>query len=142
MSRKKKNPNFAELLESLRAHGYTTTPYAELEGGILVAKDGLGAVLVAGETTPAQMVREPGLVYRDELARLVDHGYQKFMTSSQFALPATAQKLHRLRQFGEELRSWIGVETLFNEGLGSTSNRYEYDRVRGRKTAAPVAGVA
>lgn len=140
--KKKKNPNFAALLENLRAHGYTTTPYAELEGGILVAREGLGAVLVADDEAPARLVREPGLVYRDELARLVDHGYQKFMKSSQFELPATAEQLHRIRQFGEQLRQWVGVETLFNESLGSTSNRYQYDRVRGRATAASSAGIA
>jgi hypothetical protein len=138
MKKKKSHPNFAQTLENLRANGYTTVPYAEPEGGILVAKGGLGAVLVGDEEGVAHVVREPGLVYRDELARLVDRGYQKFMKSSQFELPATASQLHQIQAFSESLKQWIGAETLFNESLGSTSNRYQYDRVRGRRSAEPT----
>jgi hypothetical protein len=64
---------------------------------------------------------------------LADRGYQKFLKTSQFELPATAGQLHAIHAFGEELKQLTGAATLYNEALGTTSDLYLYDRLQGRE---------
>jgi hypothetical protein len=68
-----------------------------------------------------------------EVSRLIDRGYQKFLKTSKVERPATADDLKTLHAFSEEIREAIGATTLYNEALGSVSDRYVYDRVRGRE---------
>jgi hypothetical protein len=74
-------------------------------------------------------------VVQGEVARLVDRGYQKFIKSSQYELPATAHQLHAIHRFNEELTQLAGGMSLYNESLGTTSDRYLYDRLAGREAA-------
>ena len=67
-----------------------------------------------------------------EVATLLDRGYQKFWKSSRLEVPATADSLKAVHRFGEELREVIGEPSLYNESLGTTSDSYLYDRVKGR----------
>jgi hypothetical protein len=46
--------------------------------------------------------------------------------------------LHAIHQFSEELKLLIGSIDLYNEALGTTSDLYEYDRLKGRETAQPA----
>ena len=76
---------------------------------------------------------------RGEVARLLDRGYQKFIKTSKFELPATASQLQAIHEFSEELKRVTGATSLYNESLGTTSDLYEYDRLKGREAveAAP-----
>ena len=73
-----------------------------------------------------------------EVARLLDRGYQKFIKTPQYELPATASQLHAIHTFSEELTQLTGGTSLYNESLGTTSDLYEYDRLRGREDEAPA----
>jgi hypothetical protein len=73
-----------------------------------------------------------------EVARLVDRGYQKFIKTAKFELPATAAQLEAIHRFSEELKLLTGAADLYNEALGTTSDRYLYDRLKGRETAQPA----
>jgi len=140
MASKNSKPTFDQTLETLRAHGFEVTPYAAVAGGMLVSKYGAGAVMVAGEAgSPAVLAVHPGALVRGEIARLLDRGYQKFIKSSQYELPATAAQLHAIHAFGEELKMYSGGESLYNESLGTTSNLYQYDRLKGREESAAPA---
>jgi hypothetical protein len=134
MSKKSRHPNFDQTLELLRAHGFETTPHTESAGGVLVSRSGVGAVLAASGAEVVAVVGAGPLV-RGEVARLVDRGYQKFMKTCQFEVPATAEQLHKVHRFSLELKQLTGAESLFNESLGSTSDRYQYDRLKGREAA-------
>jgi hypothetical protein len=81
----------------------------------------------------------PGLLVRGEIARLLDRGYQKFLATAKFELPATAAQLQAIHAFTEELNLVTGALGLFNEALGTTSDVYVYDRVRGREEEQPKA---
>lgn len=146
MARKKRDRNFEEMLEELRDHGFAVTPYAGAPGGMQAAKDGVAAVLVPGvtddrwESGGARLAVTPGLLVRGEIARLVDRGYQKFLKTSQFELPATAAQLHAIHAFTEELNQLTGALGLYNEALGTTSDLYLYDRLKGREAEAGSAG--
>jgi hypothetical protein len=144
MARKSRNPNFDQTLENLRAHSFDVAEFPAVAGGKMVSKHGAAAVLVATPSTDddgagAFAVR-PGILIRGEVARLMDRGYQKFIKTGQFELPATASQLHAIHAFTEELNEVTGAMGLYNEGLGTTSDVYQYDRLRGRE--APQAAPA
>ena len=139
MNRKSRKPNFNQMLEKLRADGFAVAPSTEVAGGVLVTKYGAGAVLAAGaeKTAQAAFAVLPGALIGGQVARLLDRGYQKFLQTPQFELPATASQLHAIHRFSEELKQLVGAIDLYNESLGTTSDLYLYDRLKGRETAQP-----
>jgi hypothetical protein len=144
MKKKSRHPNFDQTLEFLRTHGFDVTPSQSFLGGYAVSRDGVGAVLVASHDEVAGIDRAylavtPGVLIRGEIARLLDRGYQKFIKTAQYELPATAAQLHAIHQFAEELKQIIGEDDLYNESLGTTSDTYQYDRLKGREAAQPAA---
>ncbi len=141
MGKKSRNPNFDQTLETLRAHSFQVTPFAQIAGSVLVSKHGAAAVLVAAEEkdAPAAFAVGPGVLSGGQVARLLDRGYQKFIKTPQFELPATASQLQAIHRFSEELKQLTGAMNLFNESLGTTSDLYEYDRLKGRDASHPVA---
>ena len=143
MARKTVRQSFEQATQSLRTHGFEVSPFAAVSGGLLVAKYGVGAVIVPAvnmEGGPATFAERPGVLIRGEMARLLDRGYQKFIKTSQYELPATASQLHAIHQFQEELTQLIGGTSLYNQSLGTTSDLYEYDRLRGREQDADGVG--
>jgi len=141
LRRKLTAPSFDKALASLREHGFAVAPYAAVTGGTLVTKHGVGAVLVAapqgkeaGDAGTALAIH-PGVMVKGEVTRLEDRGYQKFIKSSQYELPATAQQLQAIHAFSEELNQLTGAISLYNEALGTTSDIYLYDRLKGRDDA-------
>lgn len=143
MARKNRTPNFQELLDALRAHSFEVAPYKGVADGMMVSKGSVAAVIVPGNTDPkwdsggARLAVTPGILVRGEIARLLDRGYQKFIKTSQYELPATAVQLHAIHDFTEELNLVTGAMGLYNESLGTTSDLYEYDRLRGREQPQP-----
>lgn len=139
MPRKTVRPTFDQCMGNLRQRGFEVSPFQGIAGGMLVSKYGAAAVLTRttadpdNEGSPAAFVEHPGILVRGEIARLLDRGYQKFIKTSQFELPATAAQLHAIHQFQEELAQAISGTSLYNQSLGTTSNVYEYDRLRGRE---------
>ena len=132
--------NFDEIQTTLRTLGFDVQGVPGVANQIFARKYGAGAVL-AHDTNPqdkklpqiAVRWRErPGFVVGGEVATLLDKGYQKFWKSSKLELPATADSLKAVHRFAEELREVIGEPSLYNESLGTTSDSYMYDRVKGR----------
>ena len=142
MPKKTARLNFDQVLDALRTHGFAVSDFGGVAGGQLVSKYGAAAVLVParGEFAgPVALAEHPGILVRGEVARLLDRGYQKFIRTSKYELPATAMQLHAIHTFSEELTQLTGGISLYNESLGTTSDVYEYDRLRGREDEAPAA---
>lgn len=139
MKRRSRHPDFDQTLEQLRAQGFEVSRFAAVSGGMLVTKHGAGAVLVARPGGAALAV-SPGLMVRGEVGRLLDRGYQKFIRTSQYEVPASAAQLQAIHSFSEELKHWSGATSLYNESLGTTSDVYEYDRLQGREVETAAAG--
>jgi hypothetical protein len=144
MARKTRNPNFDQTLNILRAHSFDIAPYADKAGAVLVSKHGAAAVLVPtqgkeAEIAPVTFAERPGALAAGRVARLLDRGYQKFIKTSQFELPATASQLQAIHLFSEELSQLTGGISLYNESLGTTSDLYEYDRLKGREAVEAAA---
>ena len=134
----------AEAIAALRHHQFEVT---ETAVGLRVQKYGCAAVLFQHEGTTPDTVgtifayrERPGVVVAGEIARLLDRGYQKFLQLSRFELPVTAEQLRAVHRFTEELTMATGGVSLYNESLGTTSDFYRYDRVKGREEqVAPPA---
>jgi hypothetical protein len=139
------HPDFDRTLKILRAHSFDVASFAQVAGGVLVSKHGAGAVLVASRdkdtagSAPSSFARGPGALIGGEVARLVDRGYQKFIKTTQSELPASASQLQAIHLFSEELKQLAGGVSLYNESLGTTSDLYEYDRLKGRETVEAAA---
>ena len=129
--------NLNQALEFLRTHSFDIAPYATVAGGTLVSKGGAGAVLVAGENGVAAYAVHPGVLVNGEVGRLLDRGYQKFIKTAKYELPASASQLQAIHAFSEELNQITGGISLYNESLGTTSDRYQYDRLEGREAKRP-----
>lgn len=126
--------SFEDRLNTARAAGFTTS--SESGGAARVSRNGCAAVVEsAGEGTAR--IGKAGLLVKDGVAYLVDGGYQKF-----FQLPdgrkiaAQAEHLKALHAFNEDLREALGLTSLYNQSLGSTSATHMYDRVQGRDSGA------
>jgi hypothetical protein len=147
MASKTKAPTLGQIQDALRAHSFEVT---ETAGGFRVAKYGCAAVLVAsgqigqelgtstGTATYVAYRERPGAVAAGEIARLVDRGYQKFLQTSKYEVPATAAQLQAIHKFTEELTQVTGGVSLYNEALGTTSDLYQYDRLKGREALKPA----
>jgi hypothetical protein len=145
MKRKSRHPNFDQMLELLRAHGFEVAPFTGGPETMLVSKHGVGAVLTppakgADSDGAAMFPVPPGVLVKGEISRLLDRGFQKFIRTSQFELPATATQLQAIHAFSEELKQLTGATSLYNESLGTTSDVYRYDRLLGREVEAPEPG--
>jgi hypothetical protein len=98
-----------------------------------VSKYGCSIVLEKADNAAGlRMAIRPGPVFGGEIAHLVDRGFQKFFKTSKTEFPATADRLQMLHKFVEELKEVTGSITLYNEALGTVSDAYLYDRVKGR----------
>jgi len=121
-------PSFEAASQKLTAMGFALSP---LSGGkLLVRKNGCAAILApSAGGKAAEIAVAPGLVVRGELARLIDRGYQKFFKTADAEVPALPEEMSALAAFENELRFACGIPSLYNESLGSVSDRYLYDRV-------------
>ena len=140
MSRKSRKPNFDQTLAKLRAHAFNVESSTEVARGVLVTKYGAGAVLsaAADKAAPVGYAVHPGVLVGGRVARLLDRGHQKFIQTPQLELPASASQLHAIHRFSEELKQVTGDIDLYNESLGTTSDLYLYDRLKGRETVQPT----
>jgi hypothetical protein len=135
--------NFEQVLSTLRSLGFDVDPVSGVANQVQVRKYGAGAILArAGEPSGADKKlpqiavwwrERPGYLVGGEVATLLDRGFQKFWRTNRLELPATAESLQAVHRFAEELREVVGEPSLYNESLGTTSDSYHYDRVKGRE---------
>jgi hypothetical protein len=135
----KKTPlrSFNDVLSVLGSQRFDVAPAQEgakrTPNAFQVRKYGCAAEIAAAPDGSVEVLARAGWLLNGEIARLVDHGYQKFIKTSKLEIPATADRLRALHDFSEELREAIGATSLYNEALGTTSDVYNYDRVQGRE---------
>ena len=74
----------------------------------------------------------PTFQVRGLLCELEDRGYQKFWYHEGKRFAIRLADLKALHRFDEEVRTILGIPSLYNESLGSTCARSAYDRMHGR----------
>ena len=102
------------------------------KGRVFLKKYQCSAAIERTEDGGVKIFAYPGYLINGEISKLVDHGYQKVLQTTKGIYPATADHLKALHEFSEELKEGIGGISLYNEGLGTVSESYMYDRVRDR----------
>lgn len=137
MAKKTQQRSFNDVLSSLGSQRFDVAPAQEgakrTPGAFQVRKYGCAAEIAdAGDGTVLMLAR-PGFLLGGEISRLLDRGYQKFLKTSRLEIPATADHLRAIHEFTQELNEASGATSLYNESLGTTSDRYVYDRVKGRE---------
>ncbi len=129
--------SFADALTTLAGHQFDVSAARDASGtgvkAFQVRKYGCGAEIVAAPDGTTLLLARPGWMLNGVISRLVDKGYQKFLKTPKMEIPATAEHLHAIHEFSEELKEGAGATSLYNESLGTTSDRYVYDRVKGRE---------
>lgn len=107
----------------------------EGSGRVKLSRDGIGAI-VTDVPNDRPHVDRAGLVIGNEIGALVNGGYQQFwLTPSKKRAPAQASQLKALHQFEEDLKEGLGLTSLYNTSLGTTSALHLYDRVEERDMA-------
>jgi hypothetical protein len=125
--------SFEDHLAKARAAGFTVQSGS---GGTRIERNGIACIARPGDGDVPRIVERPGVVIGNEIGTLTDGGYQKFFrTPSGKSKPALAEELVAIHDFQEDLREALGLTSLYNEALGTVSNKYLYDRVKGRDQA-------
>ena len=132
MSKKEKTVRtWDEAVTWLRGHGFDLLEPQGVQNRIFLKKNNISAA-IEKSGDGAKIFAYPGPLVNGEIAKLVNRGYQQFFKTTKTELPATADRLGALHDFSEELKEAIGAPSLYNESLGTVSEDYQYDRIKGR----------
>jgi|ERR1700744_129695 hypothetical protein len=136
MAKKSPQRTFNDVLAILGSQRFDVAPAQEgakrTPNAFQIRKYGCAAEIAAASDGSVLMLARPGWLLNGEISRLLDRGYQKFLKTSRLEIPATADHLRAIHEFSEELSEAAGATNLYNQALGTTSDVYYYDRVKGR----------
>ena len=133
MGKKVKPLSFDEILTNLRTVGFDVAPAIGVANQVQVTKYGCAAVIKdSGKGMVPTQVVKPGILVNGEIGHILDKGFQKLIKTPTAERPATATHFKDLHRFSEELKQATNAVSLYNEGLGTVSDEYMYDRVKGR----------
>jgi hypothetical protein len=129
MAKEPQQRTYEEAVNWLRDHGFDILDAPGTQNRVFLKKLNCSAAIQKAEDGGVRLFAKPGFLIGSEISRLVDKGYQKFLKTTKTEVPATADHLQALHQFSEELREATGQTSLYNQSLGTVSDRYVYDRV-------------
>jgi hypothetical protein len=132
MAKNAKPKSFEDVVAWFRDHGFDVLEAPGSKGRVFLKKYQVSAAIERADDGGAKIFAYPGYLINGEISKLVDHGYQKVLMTSKNTYPATADHLKAMHDFSEELKEGLGGVSLYNEGLGTVSESYMYDRVRDR----------
>ena len=132
MAKQPQERTYEEAVGWLRDNGFEILDAPGTQNRVFLKKHGCSAAIEKAPEGGVRLFAKPGYLIGGEISRLIDKGYQKFLKTTKTEIPATADHLKAIHQFSEELREGTGQISLYNESLGTVSDRYVYDRVEGR----------
>ena len=121
----------------LRDNGFDLLEAPGTQYRTFIKKYNVSAAIQRLDNGGVKIFAYPGYLLSGEISKLIDKGYQKFLKTSKLEIAATADHLKAIHQFTEEMKQALGLNSLYNESLGSVSESYHYDRVKDRDL--PVA---
>ena len=133
MATKVEERTFEDAVNWLRDHGFDVLEAPGTSGRVFVKKYNVSAAIQKNEDGGTKVFAYPGYLVGTEISKLVNKGYQQFLKTSKTEIAATADHLKALHSFSEELKEALGIPSLYNESLGTTSDTYVYDRLKGRE---------
>src|ERR1700760_3059870 len=136
MSTKVESRSYDEAVSWLRDHGFDLIEAPGTQGRVFLKKYNVSAAIQKNGDDGVKIFAYPGYLIGSEISKLVNRGYQQFLKTSKTEVPATADQLKSLQTFSEELKTALGLPSLYNESLGTVSESYHYDRVENRDKPA------
>jgi hypothetical protein len=125
-----KVPTFQERVSLLTNAGFSTQTMPD--GRVRVSKGGVAAT-IGDEGQGHPEIEKAGIVYGNEIATLLNRGYQMFLeTPSGRRVPAHAEQLKALHEFEDDVKEALDLTNLYNTSLGTTTPQHMYDRVNKR----------
>jgi len=121
-----------DILKQLREAGFTVSPAGQNPQRLEVKKGNCLCYLERRTDRTWVPVSPPYFMVRALNCELEDRGYQKFWYHEGKRFPVRRNDLEALHKFDEEVRQILGLQSLYNESLGSVSARTVYDRLTGR----------
>ncbi len=131
---KAQQSTFEDRIANLKQYGFQSV--VQSSGVARVKRDGYAAMV---ESLGGGNVKigKAGVLVGEEIGELVNLGYQMIIrTPSGVELPALATHLKKLHAFDEDLREGLGLTSLYNLALGTTTDEHLYDRVVDRDKGA------
>jgi hypothetical protein len=128
--------SFDEALNWLRDNGFDLTEAPGTNNRVFLRKYNVSAAIEKTPDGGVKIFAYPGYLIGSEISKLVNRGYQQFLKTSKSEIPATADHLKAIQNFSEELKSALGLPSLYNESLGTVSESYHYDRIKDRDKPA------
>ncbi len=138
MATKVESVTYDQALAWLRDHQFDVLDAPGVSNRVFLKKYGVSAAIQRDDEGGVRLFAKPGYLIGGEIARLVDKGYQKFLKTTKTEIPASADHLKAIHNFSEELKEATGSISLYNESLGTVSDRYMYDRVEDRDEPTSV----
>jgi hypothetical protein len=124
---------YEEVNDWLKQHGFDLLEAPGTQGRVFLKKNNVSAAIERDPEGGAKIFAYPGYLIGGEISKLVNKGYQQHLKTTKTEIAATADHLKALHAFTEELKEAIGAPSLYNESLGTVSESYHYDRVKGRE---------
>ena len=132
MAAKREHRDYEEVLNWLRDHGFDLIEAPGTQGRVFLKKYNCSAAIQKNGDGGVKIFAYPGYLIGGEISKLVNRGHQQFLKTAKTEVPATADHLHALQQFTEELKQALQLPSLYNESLGTVSEVYNYDRIEDR----------
>jgi len=132
MAKQIEQRSYEEAMTWLRDHAFDLLEAPGTQYRTFVKKYNVSAAIQRLDDGGVKIFAYPGYLVNGEISKLVDGGYQKFLKTSKTQIAATADHLKAIHQFTEELKEALGLNSLYNESLGTVSESYHYDRVKDR----------
>jgi hypothetical protein len=137
MAKKPTSRTYDEAAQWLRDHGFDLLEAPGVQNRLFLKKYNCSAAIEMSGEGAVKIFAYPGYLINGEISKLINRGYQQFLKTTKTEVPATAEKLHALHQFTEELKEAIGAPSLYNESLGTVAENYVYDRIENRDDPTP-----
>src|SRR5574340_956117 len=115
MAKQPQRRTWEEALAWLREHGFDLLEAPGVQNRVFLKKLNCSAAIQKDGDGEARLFAYPGYLIRGEIAKLINRGYQQFLKTTKTEIAATADHLHALHQFTEELKEAIGGLSLYNE---------------------------
>jgi hypothetical protein len=128
---KRTQRTYEEALAWLRGQGFEVLEAPGTANRVFLKKLNCSAA-IEKDGERVKIFAYPGYLIGGEISKLVNRGYQQFLKTTKTEVAATADKLHALHTFSEELKEALGLPSLYNESLGTVSENYLYDRIQDR----------
>ncbi len=138
MANKEERRTYEDAVAWLRDHGFDVLEAPGTNNRVFLKKNNCSAAIEKDDDGYVRVFARPGYLIGGEISRLTDKGYQKFLKTTKTEIPATADHLNALHGFTEELKEATGAPSLYNESLGTVSDRYVYDRLEHRDEPVPA----